>query len=232
MKRFLAFFLALIMLFSSMPTEALATAMSNTANTQTSANTENSLTFTNTENGLTFSLPNAKAASDGGIQTAAEQTGLPVHFFVTTLSEAQNAYNGEYKRYKESSWGKQDGSGGIYAISNIKEDANWSTINSQTGIRAHMTESDIIKYVAAWPDGGADSFRKFAGTSFTIDGTTYSGDKYEVQWVSICARNDSYGWLNWQHCGCGAKYDHIHIDGILTQKVELQTLPWPIPRPW
>ena len=156
--------------------------------------------------------------------TTYAELGMPVHFFVTTLEQAQSPW-GSYTNYKQTYWGKQNGAStndtqGAYAVANITSDSSWNVINSQQGIRANMAEEEILKYIAQWPNGGtADDFRKFTG-NLSVGGTRYSGDDYEVQWVSICYRNDSYS--NWRACNCSnAKYDHIHIDGILTKKIEI-----------
>ena len=149
---------------------------------------------------------------------------LPIHFFVTTLDQAQNRL-GTYQNYKQSLWGKQNGgasdSVGAYAVADILELAP-EIESDEDGIRAHMVESDILRFVAQWPDGGtADDFRKL-DKNYTFGGVSYDKEKYEVQWVTICWRNDSYGWGDYRHCGCGARYDHIHIDGILTQKIHVE----------
>ncbi len=144
---------------------------------------------------------------------AAEELGLPIHFFVSTLEEAQDPY-GDYQNYKQSSWGSGNGTAGAYAVANVLELA--PSIATQQGIRAHMAEEDILKYVAQWPNGGtADDFRKFDG-SIRIGGTNYSGDEYEIQWVTICKRDSSN-----LRCYCGVRYEHIHIDGILTKKIQI-----------
>lgn len=157
-----------------------------------------------------------------GIATLAENNnGLPIHFFVTTLDQAQNVW-GSYKPYKESSWGTENGQDstiGAYAVTDILEQN--PAIKTEDGIRANMTESEIIRYVSQWPGGvTADEFRQFTET-FTFGwNSSYPGSQYEVQWVTICWRDDTTS----LECGCSAKYDkgdypHIHIDGILTKKI-------------
>ena len=156
----------------------------------------------------------------------AAEKGLPIHFFVSSLEEAQDPW-GDYENYKSDLWGKRDGANtdtvGAYANADILDGATGDQIQTRNGIRASMSEDEIIKYVAQWPNGGsADDFRKFTG-NIRIGGVNYSGDEYEVQWVTICWRgNDGEGTS--LTCYCGVNYPHIHIDGILTKKIQPGTM--------
>ena len=165
------------------------------------------------------------ALKEDSYASFAEDDGerLPICFFVTTLDQAQSAM-GTYQNFKKTSWGDNGGgatdTAGAYAVADILELA--PVIKSQTGIRANLVEDEIIRYVAQWPNGGtAEDFRKL-DKDYQFNRVTYSKDEYEVQWVTICWRNDSSS-TRWQRCGCGSNYDHIHIDGILTKKVEVES---------
>ncbi|MEF2837152.1 MAG: SpaA isopeptide-forming pilin-related protein [Oscillospiraceae bacterium] len=153
--------------------------------------------------------------------TFAAEKDLPIHFFVTSLEQAQ-LVSGSYQPFKQTSWGTQNGqnsTAGAYAVEDIL--SKDERLESKNGIRASMNEDEIIQYVAQWPDAvAADTFRQL-DKDYTIGGTDYEKEKYEVQWVTICYRDDdSYN----RKCGCNRKYEkgnypHIHIDGILTKKI-------------
>lgn len=169
------------------------------------------------------------ALKDDAADTYAPAAGsIPVSFYVTTLEQAQNP-NGSYAEYKKEYWGTRNGTDDTcaYSIPNISQHEQWGTLQDQYAIRAQMVESEVTKFVGQWPEGNQENFSKFTGT-IRVGGKNYSGEEYQVQWVTVCWRNNGNGW---QNCSClgysSTRYDHLHVDGILTKKVTVQPEPEP-----
>lgn len=149
------------------------------------------------------------------LDTAATK-GLPVHFFIAYPGEAENP-RGRYLDYKENLWGTQSANG-AYAT----DDAE-SVLKplGGTGIRNANSESAASRFVAFWGDGQtAASVKSF--DTITIGNTRYSSAEYEIKWVTACYRIGPAGWTNPLACYCDVRNGtpHIHIDGVLTKKIQ------------
>ncbi len=84
-------------------------------------------------------------------------------------------------------------------------------------IRNESIEENITKYVASWPGNlSAEAYKAFEAVRFGM--TNYSGEEYEITWVNICYRT---GFGTTYRCHCSSSLGaHIHIDGILSKKVQ------------
>ncbi|MBE6966935.1 MAG: Cna B-type domain-containing protein [Ruminococcaceae bacterium] len=142
---------------------------------------------------------------------------LPIHFFLASPGNITNP-NGSYINYYGPS-GSANNWDGAWTIPNIKQNASWSTMYTQNGIRNVSEESIVTQYIASYPNGhNAASFKDFG--SVTINGTVYRDTEYEIKWVSIMCRDNK---LNDRGMNCNQysyKDEHIHVDGLLVKKVE------------
>ena len=152
---------------------------------------------------------------DTSAALAASDKGLPVHFFIALPGQAANP-NGTYENFGENYWGRQDKSGDnlAYALPSATDD---SIIYSENGIRNVSDESLITAHVDATTKAIMDLLKNV--DTPVVDGVSYPG--YKIKWVTICQRNpdEASDWWDWRMCYCGARYDHIHIDAVLTKEV-------------
>lgn len=154
-------------------------------------------------------------AQDDQIMLAAQgdDGSLPIHFFLASPGNINNP-NGTYTNYYVP---MDDDDNDAWTIPDIKNNAAWSTMYSQNGIRNVSDESIITQYVGSWPYGDEATFKDFG--SVRIGGTTYYDTDYEIKWVSIMCRDNahsSYG----MHCNQSSyRGEHIHIDGLLVEKI-------------
>lgn len=151
-------------------------------------------------------------AAEDELATAAA-TGLPVHFFIA--EPGQQVYpNGDYMDYKTSLWGKNNGSTGAYAT------ADAATALRNGDVRNANDESTVTKYVATWGAGQtSETVKQFAASEITFG--NYDPSQYEIKWVTACYRVGYSGiGSNGTRCYCRVNYPHIHIDGILTKRVQ------------
>lgn len=142
---------------------------------------------------------------------------LPIHFFLASPGNINNP-NGSYTNYNLDSTPNNLES---YVL-NIKSENRWNEIRTENGIRNVYDESIITYYVKSWPDGkDAETFKDFG--SVTIDGVTYSDTEYEIKWVSIMYRDNNAAGAG-RYCSqySSARYEHIHIDGLLVEKVQIE----------
>ena len=149
-------------------------------------------------------------------ETRAGENALVIHYFLASPGNITNP-NGTYVNYygpdKSLNWWPES-----YAVSDIKQDASWNTIYSQQGIRNIYDESIVTKYVASWPTGSEATFKDFG--SVTINGRVYSDTEYEIKWVSIMCRDNSHSSTGMRCNQRGFEGEHIHIDGLLVEKVQ------------
>ena len=243
MRKLTSFLLVLVMVFTMLPHQALASeAAEGTSEesivdttapveeptpTQTSAPTvedpapivedpapivEN-LTPMETES---LSAGNTVSTLDAEPLAEEEAKGLPIHYFLASPGNITNP-NGSYVNYygpdKSVSWWPES-----YALSDLKDSDSWNQIYTQQGIRNVYDESVVTRYVASWPNGDAAAFKDFG--SVTINGRVYTDAEYEIKWVSImCRDNDSGSWG--LRCSQSSyKGEHIHIDGLLVEKIQ------------
>ena len=206
-KRVLSFLLVLAMILSMLPNSVFAVTVGD-------GTKENPYQIgdTVTNDG---SADDTHSAHDPAAQAEESEEGLPIHFFLASPGNIDNP-NGDYINYGttgRNTWPE------AYVYADIKEDANWNQIKSEVGIRNVYDESIITDYVAYWPGGDAATFKDFG--SVTIDGITYTDDKYEIKWVSIMYRdnNSAREGLYCQQYS-SAQYEHIHIDGLLVEKIQ------------
>ncbi|MBR3753128.1 MAG: InlB B-repeat-containing protein, partial [Ruminiclostridium sp.] len=159
---------------------------------------------------MAFSLlPTSVLAAPGDNRpgSSEEAESLPIHYFIAEPGQAANP-NGDYLNYKEELWGAK---GGTYATP--AADSN-TQIASQNGIRNVNYEEEVTQFIQTWPEGYTEeTFKKFG--SLRINGVTYTEENYDLVWVTICKRGSSN-----LRCYCGVNYEHIHIDGVLTKKIE------------
>ena len=141
---------------------------------------------------------------------------LVIHYFLASPGNITNP-NGTYVNYygpnKSLTWWPES-----YAVSDIKQDASWSTIYSQQGIRNVYDEDIVTKYVASWPTGSEASFKDFG--SVTINGRVYSDTEYEIKWVSIMCRDNGHQSTGMRCNQRSFEGEHIHIDGLLVEKIQ------------
>ncbi len=144
-----------------------------------------------------------------------DEKGLPIHYFLASPGNIVNP-NGNYVNYGttgRNTWPES------YVYPDIKSDPNWNQIQTELGIRNVYDETLVTRYVKYWPGNNAAAFKDFG--SVTIDGTVYTDDKYEIKWVSIMYRdnNSARHGLYCSQYG-SANYEHIHIDGLLVEKIQ------------
>ena len=157
----------------------------------------------------------AMFAANDAVAPIAEDTSLPIHFFLASPGNITNP-NGSYVNYYGPGYSDWTGA---YTVQGIQDSDAWSQMYTQTGIRNVYDESTVTQYIASWPNGyDAASFKDFG--SVTIGRQVYTSDKYEIKWVSImCRDNDS----NNSGLRCNQRnFDgpHIHVDGLLVEKVQ------------
>lgn len=216
-KRMLSLLLVLVMIVSVLPNPVYAVAegegiaeepyqISDTVTDDGSVQTEDATAPSSAD-----PLPAMAAAP----RAAEAEKGLPIHFFLASPGNIDNP-NGDYVNYGttgRNTWPE------AYVYPDIKEDPYWNRIKTEQGIRNVYDESIVTDYVMYWPGNDADAFKDFG--TVTIDGTTYTDDKYEIKWVSIMYRdnNSAREGLYCSQYG-SANYEHIHIDGLLVEKIQ------------